>query len=390
MKTALFIAYNSPFNYTSSTAALVRRVEHYAKVFRKAKFEIDLITVSAHDQNNKQLSYCNSDTFFRKVYYLKASKHKKNSVVRKFFTLLDSASIGDYTSRSFLRFEYLYPSFKFDYSNVVSFFTPRGPIELGYRFKVKYNPFWIIDYQDTYDEGIPRHLFYLNLFWSRRRAKKADLRIHVSKEWAKRDSKLLRVPFEYFRHIVNLIREEEFFKGARNYHRKILLIYAGHIHFDAMNVELLDRAVSDISSYIIFDYAGVTETYKMLGELWKNVPLRYNGFLKKDELFQLYKKSDIIVVFAWENTKRQVIPSKFYEACSFGKPILIIGNDSGAFKVLFEEWGHPDVICIRPDEVSRALIAYRNGNDEFLFTLDKCSHPISSMVNFEKFLFDFL
>lgn len=382
---ALFLAYHTPFNYSSGTAALVRRIEHYARALIDLGFSIDIIAFHSSADQSSALQ----NELFENIFLLPIPNYRQNKVIRKVETLLQIFFYGDLTGKHFANFKAFLPYFKFQYSHVFSFFTPRGPIQLGHVFKKKHPDInWIIDLQDTYDEGIPDKLRLLNILWTKNKIKSANAIVQVSPEWAFRDSKILNKPIYSFRHV---IPERVFVTDKKSFEKKTLILYAGNIHFQEMDPSLLFKSLrKKPEESFSFSYAGNKNVYDTLSKQYTGLKLNYQGFLKKEELNIVYRKASIIVIFTWEKANRQVIPSKFYEACSFEIPILITGKDSGAFKMLFKDWGHPNVLCDTEEKVSMAIEGLQKGSTELLFTLDKCSKPVSSYNNFKYFLANLL
>lgn len=381
-KKALLIAFHSPVRYSSGTAALVRRVEHYALALIGLGYSVDMITA----KSEYAIEDSEKENLFDTIYYVPEPKYSKFIIKRKLDTLLNSIYYGDYTGKEFAKFSKLYPDFKFHYSIMISFFTPRGPIYTGFKINEKYTSNWVIDFQDTYDEGIPRRLAFINRIWTKQKTKNANHLIHVSSEWGIRDARALNRQFKVFRHVITEKKLIGINSSADLMTDKKIL-YAGNIHFKEMDVSIFFETYPKLGQGLFsFVYAGSDNVFSQLKSLYPKSAIEFAGFLNKEELEVMYLESSVVLILTWEAKDRMVIPSKFYEACSYQKPILIVGKDSGAFRILFDEWGHPDVLCDTSDKISIALSALAAGSTEKLFTIDKCTKQLPTFENFQTFI----
>lgn len=379
MKKVLFIAYHHPKNKSSQSAALVRRIGQYHQFFEKKNWEIDYIIT----QNEKQADV---DFGQSRVLQVKLKEYFSNKLFNKIFTFFVLLVFGDFVGYSFFMKRKEISNFlREDYDLMISFFTPRGTIWLGNRIKNKMNMPWWVDVQDSLDEGLFKHNLKLGISWIKNKLKSADQIIHVSPEWKILDEARIKKKIIVQRHCIpdppdkTHLSASIYNNEAKN---KIKLFYGGNIHFQSMNPELL-KPVFDRSNYCFY-YAGYPTVYQEL--LNKGLSFIYLGMLDEERLINAYQNSDIIIIFAWNNSERQVIPSKFYEACAFDKPILIVGKDSGSFNGLFKEWGHPNVVLESNEDVSLALEKYSKGDFSSFFLASNCLNELSDRTQFSNFL----
>lgn len=379
MRKVLFIAYHHPKNKSIQSSALVRRISQYHKFFESSNWEIDYIITE--NKNRSEI-----DFGLDRVLQIEVQEYLHNKILNKIFIFFVMLLFGDIIGYSFyLRRQEISSFIRKDYDLVISFFTPRGTIWLGNHIKNKFKMPWWVDVQDSLDEGLSGSNLNFGINWLRNKLRLADQIIHVSPEWKDLDeTRILREILVQRHCIPDPVEKSHLLDGLflNDGQAKVKLFYGGNIHFQAMSPELLKPAMGNPD--FVFYYAGLKDVYIEL----INLGLEFTelGVLDERSLISGYQNSDIILIFAWNNAERQVIPSKFYEACAFGKPILIVGKDSGSFKKLFEEWGHPNVVLETEEQVSLALENYSNGDFSGLFLPSNCSNELSTKAQFTGFL----
>lgn len=379
MKKVLFIAYHHPKNKNSQSTALVRRISQYQKFFETKNWEVDYIV--------SENSECPDVDFGKgRVLQVKHQHYFQNRILNKIFIFFVIFFFGDIIGYSFfLRRKEIDSFLREDYDLVISFFSPRGTIWLGNQIKRKIKKPWWVDVQDSLDEGLSKDNFRLGMNWLKKKLKSADKIIHVSPEWKMLDENRIRKEILVQRHCIPDPAErsnqlDSFFSGDSK--NKTKLFYAGNIHFQAMSPHVLKSSMNN--STCRFYYAGSSVIYEHLINL--GLEFINLGRLEEIKLNSAYQNTDIVVVFAWNTNARQVIPSKFYEACAFHKPILIVGKDSGSFERLFNEWGHPNVVLETEEQVSIALEKYSKGDLSSLFIVSNCTKELSDKAQFTGFL----
>ncbi|MDO9551457.1 hypothetical protein [Rhodonellum sp.] len=382
MKKVLFIAYHNPQNKNIQSTALVRRIEQYEHFFLENGYKIDYITTKNEDLN---LSLWDNRTL-----EIPLIKYLKNEILNKIYTFFIMLVWGDQIGYSFFRNRKKILAFiDDDYDLIISFFTPRGTIWLGEYLKKKLNKPWWVDLQDSLVDGLRSHNIPVGIHWLKRKLSLADQIIHVSPEWSEEDSKRINKSIKTLRHCIpNTIEATKPSFPLRNEGLEKRLFYAGNIHFYAMQPELLSKSLERFEDQIGFYFAGEDRTSNVLREM--EIPTVDLGYLDKQQLQESYHEADIIILFAWSKKGRLVIPSKFYEACAFRKPIMVIGKDSGAFHALFKEWGHPDVVNDTEEKVLATIQSFLNGKKDGLFYIENCTAPVSDQNGFYGFLTNLL
>jgi len=378
MKKVLFIAYSNPQNKNIQSTALVRRIEQYEYFFLEKGYKIDYIITK-----NEAL---NISKWENRTLEIPLVKYLDIGIINKFYTFFIMLIWGDQIGYSFFRHRKKILAFiDDDYDLIISFFTPRGTIWLGEYLKKRKNILWWVDLQDSLVEGLTRHNIPVGIHWLKRKLYLADQIIHVSPEWSEEDSKRINKIIKTLRHCIpNKIEKTKPTFSSKNEGLEKRLFYAGNIHFNAMQPELLSKSLERFKDQIGFYFAGEDQTSNRLREM--EIPTFDLGYLDKQQLQKSYQEADIIVLFAWSKKGRLVIPSKFYEACAFQKPIMIVGNDSGAFHALFKEWGHPDVVNDTEEKVLATFQAFFNGKKDGLFCIENCTAPVSDEKRFHGFL----
>lgn len=378
MKKVLFLAYHNSQNKNIQSTALVRRIEQYEVYFLERGYKIDYITIK-----NDSLDV---SSWRNRTLEIPLEKYRDNKYLNKINTFFIMLRWGDHIGYSFYKNRKEILAFLAnDYDLVISFFTPRGTIWLGSYLKKRLKIKWWVDLQDSLVEGLNNQNMTIGLAWLKKHLALADEIIHVSPEWSDEDSKRINKEIRAFRHCIpDTIDSNNSFKFPNSQGSKKKILYAGNIHFYAMEPELLSKSLHQFRKQLNFYFAGETITSDKLKKM--SLPTVDLGYLKNVELHKAYQESDVIVIFAWSKIGRYVIPSKFYEACAFRKPILIVGKDSGAFQKLFKEWGHPNVINDTEEKVLNTIRNYLIGKNDGLFYLENCTFPVSDLKGFYKFL----
>lgn len=364
-----------PQNKNIQSTALVRRIEQYEHFFLEKGYKIDYITTK-----NEDLEISKWENNILQIHLI---KYSENLILNKFYTFFIMLIWGDQIGYSFYKNRKKILSFiDDDYDLIISFFTPRGTIWLGEYLKKRLDKPWWVDLQDSLVDGLRSHNVAVGIHWLKMKLALADQIIHVSPEWSLEDGKRIQKSIKTFRHCIPNTMEASQPSLLSGFSEK-RLFYAGNIHFNAMQPELLSKSLLEFQEKIIFCFAGEGGTLDLL--IQKDIPTVDLGYLDKYQLENSYQESDIIVIFAWSKKGRLVIPSKFYEACAFKKPIMVVGEDSGAFHALFEEWGHPNVVNDTEEKVMATIESYLKGGNEGLFHIGNCTASVSDKKGFNEF-----
>ena len=132
----------------------------------------------------------------------------------------------------------------------------------------------------------------------------------------------------------------------------------------------MDKAPAGANIQIIL--AGNEDAYRFFKKELGDDRIKYSGWLTYDEMISCIASCNCNLVVACSK-ERDCIPSKFYELCTFGRPIWIIGEDGGVFDSLMDEWQHTRIAVSDPVYQQNALSAAINGDCKLMFNMENCS-----------------
>lgn len=263
---------------------------------------------------------------------------------------------------------------------IIGFFTPRGPLYLGNYFSKKLNAKWIADLQDTFNEGINPALEGACITWTRKILRGAHAIVHVSPEWAKRDGDMLRLEINTIRHTVAsklLDSNETVHKHSGN---EFKVFYGGSLIVRNQSLSLLKKVINSMEPMQIpfrLFICGTEQTFTAFKkELGNKIEIINLGWLDRESYLQAIMQCDCTLVIPWSTPGRMVIPSKFYDLCGIDKPIWIIGEDTGSFHILLNEWQHPSLPVNDFEFQKKALHAAMQKDYNYLFDIKKCKGKI--------------
>lgn len=276
-------------------------------------------------------------------------------ILRKALTLLYSIFIGDRSGLWGYRV-FKYVSGKFVFTNedvIVSFFTPRGTVLAGYLLTKKYSCKWVVDFQDTFDEGLSEGLRPFGGFWFRKILKLASACVHVSPEWAARDGHILNKDFHTIRHSLPALS-----KVGKKIHpvvdHEIKLLYYGSFDARYQYHSFFFNFLKTHTNYL-FLYAGDEKTDAFFQDLNLGDRYFYLGWIPFNELIEVLENVDYAIVFSYTSLERMVVPSKLYEVISLEVPCIIVGRDSGGIKNLEQEFNFTFVKATNQQELESVL-----------------------------------
>ena len=258
---------------------------------------------------------------------------------------------------------------------IISFFTPRAPLFLGHYFGAKLHTPWIADLQDNFDHGISGVLMPENKRWTKKILTTAHTVVHVSTEWAATDGKLLELDIKTIRHAVPDATAKT--NTVKHHGQPFTIFYGGSLSEQDQSLYVLKKVINDIDIFprqVELLIAGTTQTYESFRRaLGDAIVIKNLGWLNKQEYNTQLVACDCSLVIPWSTPPRQVVPSKFYELCGYGKPIWIVGNDTGGFAYLFGEWKHTPTATANIGFQQKALLAAINGDYSLMFNMDNCA-----------------
>jgi len=263
---------------------------------------------------------------------------------------------------------------------ILSFFTPRGPLYLGNYFSKKLKAKWIADLQDPIDEGISPVLLGACIKWMRKILRTAHAIVHVSPEWAKRDEEMLRLKINTIRHAVasKTIGSNEAIQNRND--NEFRIFYGGSLNAPHQSLSLLKKVISSVDTKPVqlkLFLSGTEKTLtvfkKELGDLIEIVSLRW---LDRDDYLQTILQCDCTLLIPWSTPGKLIIFSKFYDQSGIDKPIWIVGEDTGAFALLLNEWQHPSLPVGDFEFQKKALLAATKKDYSYMFDVKKCKGKI--------------
>ena len=306
--------------------------------------------------------------------------HSKNQFRRKLETLYYIRFYGDRTSIWAKDVICNFNSFALNRKPdlILSFFTPRAPLYLGNYFGKKLNVPWIADLQDPIFEGITKKSKPFSRRWMANVLRSAKAVVHVCPEWAEMDGNLVNRKIETIRHAIPKkidVDSPKYHSASIDVDRKAFnVFYGGYISPDTQSVATLKSVITSFSSpdtEIQLLLAGDDVAYNYLKQNLGDKAVRYLGWLTTEVMIQYILNCDCTLVVPWSKD-RMGIPSKFYEYCSYGKPIWIIGDDLGSFTTLLLEWKHPEIKFGDNVYQRNALEAAVKGSYDNMFSLENC------------------
>ncbi|HET8685300.1 MAG TPA: hypothetical protein VFM18_01400, partial [Methanosarcina sp.] len=265
-------------------------------------------------------------------------KIASNKFLNKLRTFYQLARFGDFSGEWHEQVSTAIQSSQIQVDVAVSFFTPRGPLYSAYKLKKRFRFKSIFDLQDPYHEGLTGSMSRMVLKNGFKRVmRSADVVFCVNKEWSRELEVDFGIKATYLPHVIEP-RVQLSSSSSASVEDKVVFFYSGSLEEDlqdpALFFQSLDRlANTGLYNEIEFRYAGNESKHKYFSaNLPQGIRYTFLGWLSKEALYHEISSADILCVFPiTSRTYKTCIPSKFYEFCRFEKPIMIIGDDTGAF-----------------------------------------------------------
>lgn len=259
------------------------------------------------------------------------------SLIRRIKTLFLAFYLGDRSGRWGLNvYRFLNEKFILNSADIViSFFTPKGTVLAGYLIARRHPIRWIVDFQDTFDEGLSNYLLPIGKWWFKRKIGIAHNCIHVSPEWAIRDGIMLNKPFITLRHCLPKTQNEI----ASNYKidGEIRVFYYGSFDFNKQHHPFFFKAIQGIEKCKFF-YSGQNSVHEFYLNILGDTNYQFLGWLETSDLLEQMQQMTFIIIFSYTLASRMVVPSKLYEVISWNLPCIIVGEDSGGIRSLEREF----------------------------------------------------
>jgi hypothetical protein len=351
-KNILLVCYEYEGYNSNQTTALVKRPRYVAENLAQRGYHVTVLFSYSREFKEKK-NYNKGSLELISVKY-QFSSSVQNKILQKFRTAWLAYTKGDFSSEWTLPALKKIEQEKLVFSSVICFYTPRGPLELGYQIAKRTPIKLIYDFQDPIYEGFSNPLsrilldeYYTKIF------KSTSAVSCVSKQWSAELSRFF-TDTAYIPHAI----EYPIKLVDDTVSNKLVIFYYGSIDFNFQKVDsLLDfhnLVTSKIPNLSIeLKFAGNEQTYIELKNRFSNsLEVNYLGWLNKNQLYQEVASSDVLCLLSWEVRERIGIPSKFYEYCRFDKPILILGEDAGGFEI---EFGKEFAIKFIPFKVQNTI-----------------------------------
>ncbi len=309
---------------------------------------------------------------------LRASS-RKNTIIRKLETLYYTAFRGDRSYRWAQNVKMFFPEFNMVHpSLIISFFTPRAPLFLGYYYSRQLNSPWIADLQDPVDEGISKESMFLSWRWMKKILRSATSVVQVSPEWATQDAKKLNRKVDVIRHaVVEKVPYNIANSDSQLPENTFKIFYGGSVNPGFQSLELVEKVLYSLhpQKKIKFYLAGNSFAYDYFTKALGKDKVEYLGWITAEQISEYIYNCDCTLLIACSKL-RPCIPSKFYELCAYDKPMWIIGDDIGSFESLLNEWKHPQIGIDNLAFQELALQSAINGNNQYMFNVNNCKGEI--------------
>jgi hypothetical protein len=372
----IFIFWELPGKNTKQTEALMRR---FKQVLNCAQSSNSLI-IYKNLENDKSIleelvvtEYDKTHTFIGVPYSI---KYSKNVLLRFCKLMFTSLFLGDITSfwalKAYRLVKNKYHSALFKDTTIVSFYSPRGPILLGFLLKRKWQiEKWVVDFQDPIFMGLRASYKSLCRLWYLFVLNKVTRINQVNLEWANQDGKSLNKKFNVVPHAVPKRLDHSQKKTITKSPHKLKLIFYGSFNSHISDGELLKNALMNQQDYSIeIIYYGTPNNYEKFSDFFNstNINAVNMGYFNQNEIEKITIEGDAFLFFPWSSKDKTGIPSKFYEMISFHLPVLIVGRDNGS---LINVLGSSAAICDTVIKLNVALEKSLYNNDFSSFFLLK-------------------
>jgi hypothetical protein len=365
--------------------ALSKRPRQVAESFNDNNWEVTVIHRDAIGESGTDAFKIQTESHGIKRIAVKSKDDTaivtENPLLRKLETLYYLTFHGDRTYKWAKDVIDNYDKFGIDNKPdyILSFFTPRVPLFLGNYFSQKLGVPWLADLQDPIYEGVSKKSWSFCKRWMKAILSTAHAIAHISPEWAEIDAERLGLKVQTIRHAVpppiaapNDPGRERF---LREYSGNFNVFYGGSISPDIQSLRLLKEVIShagQLGIHVKVLLAGNNNAYMLFREELGMDVVKHLGWLSPADMNRYIFNCNCTLVVPWSK-ERIGIPSKFYELCSYPKPIWVIGYDLGAFKSLLAEWEHPPIEVGNLDFQEAALQAAIKNDFSQMFNLSNCS-----------------
>jgi len=374
-KRLLIFAWEYDGYHSERGAALARRIRQVAESFNLNNWEVVVIHKDNRNECAESPFLITTEKNGIKRISVRSGKDidsfHGNLFIRKLETLFYIAFRGD---RSYFWGREVIGQFadfglreKPDY--ILSFYTPRAPLLLGHYFSKKLGVPWIADIQDPIYQGISNQSKSFAKLWMKNILKTAKSIVHISPEWAEADGREIGRKMTTIRHAVpeDSPKIPSDFDAQFNirFGDSFNVFYGGSLSPFIQSLTLLNRVVQyalSINIKVRLLIAGNQGAYDLFKQEFGEQVAVHLGWLTPQQMNDYVHCCNCTLAVPWSK-ERIGVPSKFYELCSYKKPIWIIGNDIGGFASILNEWKHPAIPIDDLEYQKKALISAAAKND---------------------------
>ena len=364
--------------------ALAKRPRQVAESFTKNGWQVVLIHRDGRGECGEKpftIHYEQSGVIRIPVKMTRSYDDKdRNALVRKLSTLFYVAFRGDRSYRWAVdvirNFDNINKEVTIKPDEIIAFYTPRGPLHLGNYFSKKLGVPWIADIQDPIAGGISNSSLAAATRWMHNTLKSAKAIVHISPEWAAIDAAQVQLKFDTIRHAIPhaIASPSTYTDVLKDYKDCFNVFYGGSMSAAIQSLDLLKKVAdhaATIGIKVVVHLAGNDNAYRIFKEGLGEQYIHHLGWINAELMNNYIFSCDCTAVIPWSKV-RVGIPSKFYELCSYPKPIWVIGYDLGAFDSLMKEWQHPEIKFGDFEYQKEALMLAAKSNYSKLFNLSNC------------------
>lgn len=227
--------------------------------------------------------------------------------------------------------------------------NPFNPFYFGYLFNKKFGVKWVADYRDAWTTTqieinqniIFKILRYYNRYFEKKWCSSAAMISSVSEPIASKIGRLtnrpyLNLPNGYKDHLFSDIGFPEKFND-------FTITYVGTL-YNEQNIELFLGAYKEfLSKYDIKDSVFLLPGIELYADQKNRILdfdvnlrscIRTTSRLKQMEVLEIQRKSHLLLYVGWKGFEG-VIPSKIYEYCASGTPVIVVpADDSEVDKIV--------------------------------------------------------
>lgn len=254
--------------------------------------------------------------------------------------------------------------------------TPYTSHLIAKRIKKKYGTTWVAELRDLWaDNHYIKHSNF-NSFIEKTTLLKADTIVTISDPLVEKLKEKYEIPIYKIQNAYDKYDYEQKDNSVKN--KKLKIIYTGSLYAGKRDPSPLFQALekkSELKKYVKIDFYGQKSSF--LNSLIKKYKLdnnvSYRGEVSRQEIIQLQKQADILLLLTWNNPlEKGILTGKLFEYIGSSKPILSIGavNDSASNLIKDNKFG---IASNSPDEIA-----------SFIYNIDNFDYGFDKRDLFER------